>query len=269
MRKLLSLIIVVGLASLLLGAPLGAQNAAGERIHLINGVPDSKVDVSIGGSTAVEDFEFRDTQDLSSMGGEALDAVVVTDSASGDVLLDAGDVTLPDSGSVSMLIHLKVDGSLSLSIFENDLSRVAAGESRLVVRHLAAAPPVDVLAAGEVVFEALANGGERSADLPAGDVSASLVPTGEDGPTVIGPADLQMLEGAALIVYGVGSFEDGTMNVVTESITGLDSAPNAVNTGNSAVIEASVGVLAAAAFLVVMGLLVLTRLTARAGRLKS
>ena len=73
---------------------------------------------------------------------------------------------------------------------------------------------------------------------------------------VIGPADLPIAEGEALIVYAVGSLDDDTLGVLTESISGLHTTPNQVNTGNSPVsngfnVAALVAVLGAAA--VVLG----------------
>ena len=65
---------------------------------------------------------------------------------------------------------------------------------------------------------------------------ASAIPvtaTGVDEPVVIGPADIAVNDGDSLIVYAVGSLEGGSLTVLTESITGLGSAPEAVPTGNS------------------------------------
>ena len=225
---------VTGLFGLMGAGPAAAQSDDAVRINLINGIPDSGVDVEFEGGESISDFGFRDTYDLSALAGSS-DGVTITDSGSGDSLLDVDQLVLPASGNVSVLLHLKVDGSVSLSTFENDLSSIEAGSSRLVIRHLAAAPPVDVLAAGEVVFDGLGNGQERSADLDAGDVTASLVPSGEEGPVVIGPADLPLVEGDMLIVYGLGSLDEDTMTVITESITGLGTPPSEVDTGNSAV----------------------------------
>lgn len=249
------------------GATQSTESADSDpRVHLINGIPDTTVDVEIDGTAAIENFAFRDTEDLSEYAGTELTGVVFT-TTDGEELLDAGDVAIPDSGSVSVLLHLKVDGSPGLAIFENDLSSLEPGESRLVIRHLAAAPPVDVLAAGNVVFEGLSNGNEEAADIDAGDVTAELVPSGEDGPTVIGPADLSLLEGAALIVYGLGSFDEGTMTVITEVIEGLDTAPSSVDTGNSPVesaTEPTSGPLLAV--MVAVGLAGIGLLGARTGR---
>ena len=52
---------------------------------------------------------------------------------------------------------------------------------------------------------------------------------------IIGPADLPLVEGDMLIVYGLGSLDDDTMTVLTETITDLDTPPSGVDTGNSAV----------------------------------
>ncbi len=224
-------LLVMGLIGFLPGG--AAAQSDSPRINLINGIPDSSVDLQFSTGDTISDFAFRDTYDLSGLAGSTV-GVVINDSTSDDTLLDVDQLVLPASGNVSVLLHLKVDGSYSLSHFENDLSRVEAGKSRLVIRHLAAAPPVDVLAAGEVVFDALGNGQERSADVDAGEVSASLVPSGDDGPVIIGPADLPLVEGDMLIVYGLGSVDDDTMTVITESITDLDTPPSGVDTGNSA-----------------------------------
>lgn len=271
--KLTVLGAVIGLLTLVV-APIGASAQDDEggdgdnRVHLINGIPDLEVDVTIEGEPAIQGFAFRDIEDISSLAGSDLASVAFTEAGTDEVVLDATNVEIPAAASVSVLLHLKVDGSPSLSIFENDLSRIAAGESRLVIRHLAAAPPVDVLAAGDVVFQGIGNGDEQSAEVPAGDVTASIVPSGEDGPVVIGPADLPLLEGVMLIVYGLGSLERGTMTVITETVEGLSTPPSGVDTGNSTVPGGGPGgsFIVAALAVAVLGVGTAAALTHRAGR---
>src|SRR5690606_4429328 len=132
---------------------------------------------------------------------------------------------------------LDAEGTPTLAVFENDTSATAAGEGRLTVRHTAAAPAVDVLANGEAAFTNLSNPNEAAADLPAGTISASVVPTGAADPVVIGPADLSVADGTSLIVYAVGSLDADSLTVLTETIDGLGTAPTAVNTGNSPVTD--------------------------------
>ncbi|MFP3900610.1 MAG: DUF4397 domain-containing protein [Acidimicrobiia bacterium] len=211
----------------------------GARIHLLHGIPDTPVDVEANGENVIEGFEFGDTEDLSAFAGQTLTGVAVKAAGTEDVAIDVGDLALPAEGNVTAIAHLDAEGSPTLTVFENDTSPVPAGQGRLVVRHTAAAPAVDVRAGGEVVFANLSNPNEASAELPAGTVSADVVPAGQSEPVVIGPADLPVTEGSALIVYAVGSLDDGTLQTLTETIEGLGAAPDGVPTGNSPVDEGS------------------------------
>lgn len=213
--------------------PAGAQGGA--RIHLIHGIPDTPVDVAANGEVVISDFQFGDTEDLSALAGQTLAGLEVRAAGTEDVAIDGGDLALPASGNVTAIAHLDAEGTPTLTVFENDTAPVAAGQGRLVVRHTAAAPAVDVRAGGQVVFADLANPNEATADLPAGTVSADVVPAGASEPVVIGPADLPVTEGASLIVYAVGSLDGGTLQTLTETIDGLGSGPGSVPTGNSPV----------------------------------
>jgi len=205
MRKILAALAALAIASIAFAVPASAQSA---RIHLLHGIPDIDVDVEAGGANVIEGFSFGDTQDLSGFAGATLEAVKVKAAGTDTVAIDAGDVTLPSSG--------------------------------ITVRHTAAAPAVDILANGAVAFGNVPNGSGGDADLPAGTISASVVPAGTSSPVVIGPADLPIVEGTNLIVYAVGSLDGDSLTVLTESISGLSSAPSVVNTGNSPV-EAQAG----------------------------
>jgi hypothetical protein len=218
--------------SLLFVAPAGAQDPSA-RIHLIHGIPDVDVDVEAGGETVFEGFSFGDTQDLSALAGATLEDLQVKAAGTDDVAIDAGDVTLPESGNYTVIAHLDGAGTPTISVFDNDVSMLEAGEGRLTVRHTAAAPAVDVLAGGDAVLTDVVNGDGGTLDLPAGTVSASVVPTGETEPVVIGPADLDVAEGAHLLVYAVGSLDDESLTVLTETIEGLHGNPDRIDTGNS------------------------------------
>lgn len=241
MRRLISLV-AVSMMVAVLAVPAGAQEEA--RIHLIHGIPDTPVDVVAGGEVVFGDFQFGDTQDLSALAGETLAGLQVVLAGTDTVAIDAGDTALPASGNYTIVAHLDATGTPTLAVFENDTSAISAGEGRLTVRHTAAAPAVDVLANGAVAFSNLSNPDGVSADLAAGTISAEVVPTGATEPVVIGPVDLPIEEGSSLIVYAVGSLESGSITALTESISGLGSAPTAINTGNSPV-QSSVPVWAA------------------------
>ncbi len=258
MKKSIHAALAVIVSVLVLALPASAQSTDHARIHLIHGIPGVNVDVVVGGDAVFENFAFADTQDLSSFAGQTLAGVEVKAAGADDVLIDAGDVALPAAGNFTVFAHLDADGNPALAVFENDVSTIEAGNGRLVVRHAAAAPAVDVKANGDVAFSNLANGAEASADLPAGTISAEVVPTGADEPVVIGPADLPIAEGESLIVYATGSLDDG-LEVITESITDLGPTPTAVHTGDSPVDQgAPIGMALAAAAAAALALLAFT-----------
>ncbi len=237
-RALLGALLALAIVA---AVPSSASAQADARIHLIHGIPDTDVDVAAGGENVFTNFSFSDTQDLSSLAGATLEDLQVKLAGTDTVALDAGDVTLPSSGNTTILAHLDEDGTPTLSVFDNDDSNVAAGQGRLIVRHTAAAPRVDIKANGNVAFANVPNGAQGAVDLAAGTISAEVVPAGADTPVVIGPADLPIVEGEALIVYAVGSLADDSLTVLTETITGLHSTPTRVNTGNSPIDNGSNG----------------------------
>ncbi len=232
MKKFITLL-TAALVMAALAVPVSAQEEA--RIHLIHGIPDTPVDVVAGGDVVFGDFQFGDTQDLSALAGETLVGLQVRLAGTETVAIDAGDTPLPASGNYTIIAHLDEAGTPTLAVFENDTSSIDAGEGRLIVRHTAQAPAVDVKANGAVAFAGLTNPNSVQADLPVGTISAEVVPAGADEPVVIGPVDLPIDDGSALIVYAVGSLDAGSVTALTESITGLGTAPTAVNTGNSPV----------------------------------
>jgi hypothetical protein len=216
-------------------SPGAAQEAPAARIHLLHGLPSVLADVEVGGTVAIDDFAFGDVEDLSAMAGQTLPDLKVKRSDDGQVLIDFGDVTLPSTGNVSLIAHLDASGSPVISVFANDTSGLPPGQGRLVVRHTAEAPPLDVRSGGQVVFANLSSPSEAKTVLPAGTVRADIVPAGQDQPVVLGPADLAVGDGTELIVYAVGSIGGAGLTLITEDITGLGAAPAAIQTGTSPV----------------------------------
>ncbi len=227
----------LGLAAAVAGQGASAQSAA--RIHLLHGIPNTPVDVEVGGKNVFTNFAFGKTQDLSALAGQTLTGLKVKAAGTTTVAIDAGDVKLPASGNYTVVAHLDATGKPALAVFQNDTARLAAGKGRLVVRHAAAAPAVDIKANGAVAFAAVVNGKEGKADLASGTVKAEVVPAGAASPVVIGPADLKVTDGESLTVYAVGSLDAKTLAVLTETIAGLGTAPARVNTGNSPIDDGS------------------------------
>jgi len=97
-----------------------------------------------------------------------------------------------------------------LGIFTNDVSSPGPGKARVIVRHLADAPAVDVLAGGGTLINALANPGSATAVVPAGTYPIQVVADADNTISAFGPADLTFAAGTTTVVYAVGSFFDGS-----------------------------------------------------------
>lgn len=97
-----------------------------------------------------------------------------------------------------------------LGIFTNNVSSPGAGRARVIVRHLADAPAVDVLAGGGTLIDGLANPGSATAVVPAGTYPIEVVADADNSISAFGPADLTFAAGTTTVVYAVGSFFDGS-----------------------------------------------------------
>lgn len=154
------------------------------------------------------------------------------DPAATDPALGPLPVTLPAGANATIEAHLDEAGAATASVFVNDISDIAAGETRLTVRHTAAAPTVDVLANDGVLFSGLSNPNQAAGDVPADTYNAKVVPTGETTPVVF-EADLALAEGTSTIVYAIGSLADDSFTVAVQTITGLGAAPAGVPAGTA------------------------------------
>jgi hypothetical protein len=139
-------------------------------------------------------------------------------------------VDLVGGDSYSLVAHLSADGNPALTPYSNDISTVPAGQARLVVRHDAAAPAVDIRAGGTVVLAGVTNPDQGGLTVPAGTVNADVVLAGTST-VAIGPADLDLAEGSATFVHAVGSADKGALTLVSFVIPDLDSAPGGVPAG--------------------------------------
>ncbi|GAA2529026.1 DUF4397 domain-containing protein [Winogradskya humida] len=213
-------------------ASLPAQAKAGSKVSVVHGIPGQPVDVYVNGKKTIPDFEpGKVAGPLTLPAGEYDIALTKPGDAIADALLTVDNAEVPGDANISLVAHLNEAGKPVLTPFVNDTAKLAAGKARLIVRHTAAAPAVDVRAGGKPVFEDLTNPKEAKADIAAGTVSADVVLAGTQT-RVLGPADLDLKEGTATIVYAVGSAEDKSLDLVTQTIDGLHSAPGGVPGGN-------------------------------------
>ena len=232
-RRVISLVGAVGLAiGMVAGFTAPAQAAETATVSVLHGIPGATVDVYANGEELLKDFKPGTLTDPQELPADTYDLKVVAagDGADGDAITEAKGVKVPAGANITVAANLTAGGDPTLTPFVNDVSKTEAGQARLTVRHVAAAPAVDVRAAGKPVFEGLTNPNEEKADLPAGTVSADVTLAGKNEP-VIGPADLNLAEGTNTIVYAWGSAGDSNLKLAVQTISGLHSAPAGVPGG--------------------------------------
>lgn len=229
-----AVLVVTAAPMISLAAPATAAETDEATASVFHGVPGLTVDVYADGEELLPDLEPGTIAPPAELPAGSHDIAVFADGEGPDGTPAIEDtVDVPAGANATLVAHLDTDGEPTLTAFANDLDRAADGQGRLTVRHVAAAPAVDVRADDAVVFEGLENPGEESTDLDAGTLGAEVALAGEDD-AVLGPADVAVEEGVHTIVYAWGSAEDDNLALKTDTID-LGGAPNAVPAGGSGV----------------------------------
>ena len=235
MRKTIAAGVVAGFA-LAAGfiAPAQAISATTADLSVLHGIPDTPVDVYVNGELTLDDFQPGDLAGpLDLPAGDYEVALTATDAADDSApILGPATITLEANKSYTATANLDEAGAPALNLFTNDIATTAAGEGRLTVRHVAAAPAVDILAGGSPVVEDLTNPNEATLNLPVGSVSASVALAGTTDP-VIGPADVNIQDGVLTIAYAWGSAEDGNLALAVQTVTVGHTTPGGVPSGTA------------------------------------
>ena len=207
MLKKLSLLLIV-----LLVLTTGVVSAQGTATaYVVHGIPGLVVDVYVNGRLFVEDFAPGTIAGpLTGPAGTADVAIVAANGNPNNPAL-AATLTVQAGQNLTAVAHLDANGAPKLSVFENDVSPTSS--ARVVIRHTAAAPAVDLLlfpgTPSEQRFGPLSNGQEAQLEVPAGSYTGAIVPTGTSN-AVLGPSSFNFRAGKVYFVYVIGSLANGT-----------------------------------------------------------
>ncbi|MFG3105586.1 DUF4397 domain-containing protein [Streptomyces tendae] len=223
--------LALGVTAPAVAAPAQAQDKA--MVSVFHGIPGMTVDVYANGDELLSDFKPGTVTDPQSLDAGTYD-IQIFEAGQGPEGTPALEkqVKVPEGGNATVAAHLSAEGKPQLTAFTNDVSKVDAGKARLTVRHVAAAPAVDVRAGGQPVFTGLTNPDEDTAAVDAGTVNADVVLAGTDT-VAIGPAELDLKEGSSNVVYAWGSAEDKNLALATQTFSGMETMPNAVHAGGN------------------------------------
>jgi hypothetical protein len=261
MRKFIRWVAVAGALLLALTAvafrATPAQAADTATVSILHAVPGATVDVYANGKALLTNFKPGTLTDPQQLPAATYDLKVVKAGAGakGKAVAEAKGVAVPAGANVTVVAHLDADGNPTLSPYVNDVSGIPAGQARLIVRHDAAAPAVDVRADKKVVFSGLTNPKEKSAVVAAGSLSADVTLAGTST-VAIGPATLNLMEGTTTIVYAWGSASDKNLKLAVQTIDGMGGNPSGVPGGTGGQAAASSPVTVGLFAVALVGLLV-------------
>ena len=220
-------------AAALTAIPASAATPA--KLSVFHAVPGATVDVYVNKKLTLDNFtpgSMAGPLDLAA--GTYTVAITASDAADDSApIIGPVDLQLADGQNYTAVAHLDGSGKPTATLFTNDISTTAAGQGRVTVRHVAAAPAVDVVVGGAPVVSGLTNPKEEVLNLPAGTISASVTAAGTTTPALLGPADVPVKEGTNTIVYAWGSATatPATLALATQTIDGLHGNPAGVNAG--------------------------------------
>lgn len=240
-RRLLPPFLVASLASLaVLTAQPGtaAPNPAPvpALVTVVQAVPGATVDVSIDGRSVAS-------------GAAVGDVLGPFELAPGDhdVAFGGGDVSVDssltvDAGAASdVVLHLPADvgGDPVVHSYDAPTGAIGPDKARVLLAHTATVAPADVEVDGETVFTNIANGEFADADVPAGTISVSLLPSGTTEDPILGPLDVALKAETLSMIYAYGNPRDGSMNVIAhvEDLSSDGSVrPARIDTGSAGLV---------------------------------
>lgn len=197
----------------------GSGDNGPAELTVFHGIPGIAVDVYVDGALTLDNFQpgtFSDTLSLDAgTYSVAITAADATDDS--NPVIGPVDLALESGDNYTAVAHLTESGEPTATLFTNNPDAVGKGEGRLTVRHVAAAPSVDVLANGSAAVTDLTNPDEVELTLPTGTISAAVAATGTTAP-LIGPADVSIKKRTNTIVYAWGSLKDNTLALAVQSV---------------------------------------------------
>ncbi len=256
--KLTRLLAVIALALVGLFAAATPAHAAGDAtVSVLHAIPGATVDVYANGSELLKNFTPGTLTKPMTLPAGTYDLKVVKAGAGANAtaIVEAKGVVVPAGANITVVAHLSASGAPMLTPFVNDTAPSSKG-ARLTVRHVAAAPGVDVRANKSVVFSDLVNPDEATADLAPATVSADVV-LHDTSTVVLGPTNLTIAAGMNTIVYAWGSAQDKNLALAVQTValqnpmpaTGDHGTPVTTTNGSS-----HLELYAAAGLLVIAGL---------------
>ncbi len=224
----------LGLAPLAGAAAFAPAATAADtaKVTVVHGIPKLDVDVYVDGKVALEDFAFKTvTPEISlPVGTRKIDIRPAGAAATSKPVLSTS-ATLTSGLNATIVANLTADGKPTTTTFVNPTTSLPADKGRIVVRHVAAAPAVDILVEDEPLLEDLANGKEASVISNGGGKYNLSVAAAGTKTSVLGPLPVTAVSGKTIVAYAVGSLADKNLAAVVQTYSVSAQAPHSVPAG--------------------------------------
>lgn len=225
MRK--ALFTGVAIASLLtLGLAAPAQASTPHRfpgktaeVSVLHAVPNTPVDVYLNHKRILNDFKPGTLAGPLSVKAGTYTVTITAATAKNDrhPIIGPAKLKFHSARSYTVVAHLTASGKPTATSYLNTIKKTPKGDGRIIVRHDAAAPAVDILVNGKVAMKHLTNPKQSKADIKAGTYSVAVALAGTKAP-VIGPAKVKVKKYTDTIVYAWGSAAQGNLTVAVQTV---------------------------------------------------
>jgi len=201
-----------------------ATNAAATaKISIVHGIPGVPVDIYVNGSELLSNFRFKTVLSEYPLPPGVYHFAIrpAGAKASSKPILSATEV-LTAGENATLVAYLSTTGARELKTFVNPTGGIADGNTRVIVRHVADAPAVDVFVGtatsiGERVIKALTNPHQAVLLIPHTTLYVRVFATGTTAAPLIGPTSFTFKADTTTIIYAVGSLAGKTLTVVSQS----------------------------------------------------
>jgi len=192
-------------------------------ITMLHSIPGVVVDLYVDDELVIAGFDAGDTQDLTPLAGMTLTNIEAREPGGTAVLIGPiSTFEVPEAGNATVAVHLDEQGAPTITPYLNSTPPSDQGRGRLVIRHVAAAPPVDLQIDDADVLSNIGNGQEDSLVVPAGDVVGAWI-TG-DGEQLAQLPALEVEANTDVIIYIGGSLVADDLEFYLQIIGGEPDA---------------------------------------------
>ena len=223
------------LVVLVLAVPAHAQDTSDDKstVTFVHGIRGMLADVYLDDEPILRGFEPERATDPMKLtpGVHRIDLRMADEPADSDPAVTK-KFTVPAGKRLTAIAHWTGVDDCIITIYNDGGEQVQAGRGKLITRHTAATDGVEVKLDDRQLNNALEPSEQLVNTVTAGKHMIAVSGKGSDA-KLIADSQVPVDEGTARIVYLVGTAKDDNLNLLTQTVDGLESNPSGVPTGNS------------------------------------